>query len=78
MHTSRRIIYKKRDGRVTQSQAHPLYSLDHCVAGKASERTGNLLSSVINPPAVLVNDKRGTCFDSSLYTNIYPDRKDLH
>ena len=37
MHTRRRIIYKKRGGRVTQSQAHPLYSLDYCAAGKASE-----------------------------------------
>jgi hypothetical protein len=37
MHTCRRIIYKKRDGRVTQSQVHPLYSLDYCAAGKASE-----------------------------------------
>jgi hypothetical protein len=30
MHTRHRMIYKKRDGRVTQSQAHPLYSLDYC------------------------------------------------
>jgi hypothetical protein len=37
MYTRRRIIYKKIDGRVTQSQAHPLYSLDYCAAGKASE-----------------------------------------
>jgi hypothetical protein len=32
-----RIIYKKRGVRVTQSQAHPLYSLDYCAAGNASE-----------------------------------------
>ena len=37
MHTRRRMIYKKRVGRVTQSQAHPHYSLDYCAAGMASE-----------------------------------------
>jgi len=37
MDTRRRMISKKGLGEVTQSQAHPLYSLYYYAAGKASE-----------------------------------------
>jgi hypothetical protein len=47
----RRLIYKKKDELVTQSQAQQQV--------KHQKRTGNLLSSVINLPAVLVNDTLG-------------------
>jgi hypothetical protein len=57
------MIYKKRGGRVTQSQAHPLYSLDYCAAGKASEANWK-------PAKALLNDLLGANEHFRLFFNI--------